>query len=124
MVTHENQKVVTTTKDAGVDGKKRPFATINIDALASAMALLKTSTFKVWIYLAKNANNYTFALSCVDVCRFCKVSAKSFHVAIQELIEVGYLVHTEGTHYNFYETLPEPENVTVTINKTDNHSAE
>ena len=107
MIVYENQKVITTIKEVGIDS----FATISINALASAMALLKASTFKVWIYLAKNTHNQTFALSCVDICRFCKVSARTFHSAIQELVEVGYLVQTEGTHYNFYEILPESNNI-------------
>ena len=71
------------------------------------MALLKPNTFKVWCYMAKNQNNYTFALSCVDVCRFCKVGKTTYHTIIQELIDTGYLVSTGGNHYNFYEMLPE-----------------
>ena len=119
MIIYENQKIITTIKESGIDENESSFAAININALSSAMALLKTSTFKVWIYLAKNANNYTFALSCVDVCRFCKISTGTFHSAIQELIEIGYLVHTEDTHYSFYEILPKSKR-----NKTDNCSVE
>lgn len=105
-----------------IDGKKKPYAVINIDAMSTALALLKPSTFKLWIYFAKNQNLYTFDLYCVDACRFCKISRNSFHSAIHELIEVGYLVHTSGNHYNFYETLPEKEVFNITINKEDNFS--
>lgn len=89
---------------------------INIDAMYKAMALLKPNTFKVWCYMAKNQNNYTFALSCVDVCAFCKMSKPTYLSSIQELIEAGYLVNTSGNSYDFYEMLPD-DTINVTIKK-------
>ena len=83
------------------------------------MALLKPNTFKVWCYLAKNQNNYTFALSCVDACRFCKVSKPTYLGSIQELIQAGYLVQTSGNHYDFYEMLPNEDSIEITIKKQD-----
>lgn len=119
MNTYECQKIVTTSKTA-LNVKKRPFATIDIEAITTAMVLLKASTFKIWVYFAKNVNNYTFALSCVDVCRFCKISARNYYSAIQELTELGYLVHNEDNHYTFYESLPEKEEMIVTVKKGEN----
>ena len=90
----------------------------NIAAMEEAMALLKPATFKIWCYLAKNQNNYTFALSRVDVCRFCKVCEKTYKASINELIDVGYLVNTGGNHFNFFEKLPdEYNNICVTVCK-------
>jgi len=80
------------------------------------MALLKPNTYKVWCYIAKNQNNYTFALSCVDTCRFCKISKPTYLACINELIEAKYLVRTEGNHYDFYELLPD-ESIEVTVIK-------
>lgn len=115
MNTVENQKVVT-TKNA-VYGKGNEFARINNCAAETAMNLLTPSTFKLWFYLAKNQDNHTFALSCVAACRFCKISASTFHNGIKELEKIGYLVNTQGNHYNFYEKLPEEKNTLIITKK-------
>ena len=116
MTTVENQKVITTKNaEYGTEGNK--FARINLIAAEEAMNLLTPSTFKLWFYLAKNQNDYTFALSCVDACRFCKISASTFHKGIQELDKAGYLVNTQGNHFNFFEKLPEEKNTLIITKK-------
>ena len=119
-ITYENQKIVTT--NGAKHDKDNIYATINIEAMEKAMVLLKASTFKLWCYMAKNQNNYTFALSCVDACRFCKMSSKTFHESVKELQEVGYLVADGGNHYQFYEMLPEKQEISITVNKVDEFS--
>lgn len=116
MTTYENQKVVT-TNSAKCD-KNNLYAIINIEAMEKAMILLKPNTYKLWCYMAKNQNNYTFALSCVDACRFCKMSKPTYLGCVQELIETGYLVQDGANHYQFYEMLPEAEELIVTVNKS------
>lgn len=91
---------------------------INIEAMQQAMVLLKPNTFKLWCYMAKNQNNYTFSLSCVDVCNFCKMSKPTYLECVQQLIDVGYLVNTSGNNYDFYEKLPEEEQLQITIKKS------
>lgn len=115
MVTVPNQKTVTTI--GAKHDKEHIYAAINIDAMSAAMSLLKPNTFKLWCYMAKNQNNYTFALSAVDVCRFCDMSKNTYHAAVQELIDVGYLINTNGNHYDFYEELREEETPIVTVKK-------
>ena len=114
MTTVANQKTIT-TKGAPHD-KDNIYAKVGIEAAGVAMELLKPNTFKVWFYLAKNQNNYTFALSAVDCCKYCNMSKPTYLSCIQELIEKGYLVNTSGNHYDFYESLPE-DTITVTIKK-------
>lgn len=122
MTTFENQKTVTTK--AAKHDKNNIYAMLNIDALQVAMALLKPNTFKLWCYMAKNQNNYTFALSCVDACNFCKFTKPTYLKCVQELIEAGYLVNTNGNHYDFYEKLPEEENqIEVTVKKVEEDSS-
>lgn len=120
MTTYENQKVVQV--NGAVHNAQNKYAMLNIEAMEKAMVLLKASTFKLWCYMAKNQNNFTFALSCVDACRFCKMSSKTFHEGIKELQEVGYLVADGGNHYQFYEMLPEKEEISITVNKADEFS--
>ena len=117
MLVSEGQKVVTTR--AAAHNKQNIYATISIKAMEQAMVLLKPNTFKVWCYMAKNQNNYTFALSCVDVCRFCKLSKPTYLGCIQELISTGYLVEVQPGKYDFYELLPEEkeEVIEVTVRK-------
>ena len=114
METVANQKTIT-TKGAAHD-TQNIYGKLNIEAAAEAMELLKPNTFKVWFYMAKNQNNYTFALSCVDTCKFCNISKPTYLSCIQELISVGYLVNTSGNHYDFYEKLPQ-ECIEVTVKK-------
>lgn len=114
METVANQKTIT-TRGAKHD-KENIYAMLNIEAMGAAMEQLKPNTFKVWCYLAKNQNNYTFALSAVDTCKYCNISKPTYLSCIQELIAIGYLVNTSGNHYDFYEMLPE-ESITITIKK-------
>lgn len=118
MITYPNQKMVTT--NCAKHDKENKYGMFNIEAMEQAMALLKPNAFKVWCYMAKNQNNYTFALSCVDACKFCKITKPTYLGCIQELIDAGYLVLTNGNHYNFYEMLPEEQKVMqVTVIKND-----
>lgn len=114
METVANQKTITT--NSAPHNKDNIYACLNIEAMAAAMETLKPNTFKVWCYLAKNQNNYTFALSKVDCCKFCNISKPTYLACIQELIDENYLVNTSGNHYNFYEKKQE-ENITITIKK-------
>ena len=106
MKTYENQKVITTRSSA--HNKNNVYATIGIEALQKAMQTLKPNTFKVWCYMAKNQKNYTYALSCKEVCSFCNISKPTYLNCIQELIAVGYLVNKCGNQYEFYEDLAAP----------------
>lgn len=114
-MTFSNQKTIT-TKSAKHD-KENIYAKINIEAMEQAMALLKPNTYKLWCYMAKNQNNYTFALSCVDACKFCKMSKPTYLDCVQELIAAGFLVNTSGNHYDFFEMLPKEEAMEVTVKK-------
>lgn len=115
MKTVPNQKVVT-TKSAKHD-KDNIYALININAMATAMSMLKPNAYKLWCYMAKNQNDYTFALSCADACEFCKMSKPTYLASVQELIDNGYLVNTSGNSYDFYEMLPAEEELNITVKK-------
>lgn len=117
MTTAPNQKTITI--NGAKHDKQNKYAVINIDAMSKAMALLKPNTYKVWCYMAKNQNNYTFALSCVDVCSFCKMSKPTYLACIQELIDTGYLVNTNGNNYIFYEDIQEEIEMNITVKKCE-----
>lgn len=115
METVANQKTIT-TKSAQHD-KNNLYALLNIEAMQEAMTILKPNTYKLWCYMAKNQNDYTFALSCIDACNFCKFTKPTYLACVQELINAGYLVNDKGNHYVFYEKLPKVEEIEVTVKK-------
>lgn len=89
----------------------------NLDALQHAMIDLKGETFKLWMYIGKNQNGYTFGLSKVDAIKWGVGSKSSYDRAVKELIEKGYLVETSKNHYDFYE-VPKEEELVITVNKS------
>lgn len=103
MDTIDNQKIIIVSK-AEAD-KDHPYSVINLEALDSAAITLKNNDFKLWVYLAKNQNHFTFALSRVAFCKWSGASKNTYHRAITSLIEKGYLVPQSANSniYTFYE---------------------
>lgn len=99
-----NQRKITVNK-AQAD-KKNHYTINNLAALDEAAGALESlGGFKLYIYFAKNQNNYTFALSSADFCKWSGLSVKAYNTAFAELVEKGYLQLQSGskTIYNFYE---------------------
>ena len=99
-----------------MNNKDNLYSVINLSALKNAMMDLKGETFKLWCYLNKNRDGYTFFLSKVDALQWGIGSKSSYDRAVKELIEKRYLVSVSGNRYNFYE-IPREESVIITINK-------
>lgn len=59
---------------------------------------------QVYLYLAKNANGYSFALSQEAAEQEAGIKKTSFHKYVNLLIAEGYLVQRSGNLYDFYET--------------------
>lgn len=84
------------------DGNNR-YAVINQYAMQKAMRELTTmGSIKLWLYLAKNKNDYKFDLSCADG-NCWGIKRDAFHAAVKDLIEKGYLVRSTGNEYTFVE---------------------
>ena len=109
-----NQKTIKTNKEKC--DKKNLYSTMNLNALQCAMIDLKGEALKLWLYLSKNQDGYTFALSPIDAIKWGIGSKSSYDRAVKKLIEEKYLVETSPAHYNFYE-LPKGEEIIVTVNK-------
>ena len=75
----------------------------NLEALSAACRNLNESEFKLWIYLNKNADGYSFDLSPADFSNWSGVSESSYKRAKKGLVDKGYLVETGKSHYAFYE---------------------
>ncbi len=103
-----NQKHIGSINKAPCD-EKNIYLKINISAVQGASLALKPSTFKVWMYFAKNQDGYEFDLSSVAVCSFCNISDKTYREAIKELVEKRYLLQRHKNTYDFYEVPQELE---------------
>jgi hypothetical protein len=95
---------------------------MNLDALQNAMKDLKGSSLKMWLYLNKNQERYTFDLSRA-ACLEWGIKKDSYYDGIKELMEKGYLVPArEGSnYYTFYES---PQSVNQNSDKTNNYFTE
>ena len=96
-----NQKVITVKKQP--TDKQNYYTMINLNALESAGRDLKSGAFKLWVYLAQNQNNYTFALSNKAVAEYFGIKKDQYDNAVKELIEKGYLIETAKNKYKFVE---------------------
>nr|DAT70842.1 MAG TPA: helix-turn-helix domain protein [Caudoviricetes sp.] len=65
--------------------------------------LSKATSFKVYMYMLGNVDNYRFALSTQDIADVCGMSKDTAKSAVNDLIEKGYLVLREKHSYDFYE---------------------
>ena len=98
MVTYPNQKVVHINKPQYI----KNFLQVGIDEWQAAAKNLSAATFKVYLYLASNANGFDLALSPQAIEEQIGVSKSSYHRAIKELTDNGYITNFQGNIYNFY----------------------
>lgn len=104
-----NQKGVIVNK-APAD-KNNLYTINNLSAIdEAAFSLQEKGSFKLYIYLAKNQNNYKFALSSSHFMEWSGLSKQAYDTAVKELIAKGYLVPIDGKKqwYNFYERVNSP----------------
>ena len=89
MARYANQKQITTKKvrtDAG-----KPFMIVDIETMIKAAKNLNGNEFKLYMYLSKNADDYVYNLSQIDVEMNIGLAKSTYYRAIDALIEKGYL---------------------------------
>ena len=99
--TSPNQKTITVCKE--LCDNQHYYTMINLNALERAAIDLKSGAFKLWVYLAKNQNNFTFGLSNKAVAEQFGIKKDQYDSAVKELIEKGYLIETAKNKYEFKE---------------------
>lgn len=102
MQTVPNQKIIQVNKEKV--GRDNLYTTISLQGLDEAAKLPKNA-FKLWSYLVKNQDKYSFALSCKDFCSWAAVSKSTYETAVKDLIQNGFLVQKkDGSNiYQFFE---------------------
>ena len=77
-----------------------------MDAIDQAALRLQSKCgFKLYMYIAKNQNEYKFALSSSHFVMWSGCGLGAYNSAFQELVDEGYLVETQkGSNvYTFYD---------------------
>lgn len=99
MNTYPNQNTFIINKEdvKQGSGKSRPYLTAYIDTIQNASKNLTGNSFKLYIYLLSNVNNYTSAFSPKDVADKCGCSVDSAREAFKTLVNKGYLTLIGGT---------------------------
>lgn len=77
------------------------FIMLDWEDLAMAARDLTPVGFKLYLYLAKNQDNYQLNFSSKDFCKTLDVSDRSFRDAKKLLIQKGYLQELENNKINF-----------------------
>lgn len=102
IITVPNQKIITVKHS--ICDKEHLYTQYNIKANKMALKELSPNAYKLYMYFDLNQNNYTFALSCKDICEHTGMSDKTYQKSVNELIEKGYLVQSEiKNQYIFYD---------------------
>lgn len=98
-----NQRKITTHKNKA--NRENIYAVISTESLSYAMSVLTHSGLRLWLYLAKNQDKYTFWLSPIDVGKFTGLSVASYRRAFAELKGKGFLIQSKKKNcFDFYET--------------------
>ena len=100
-----NQKHITVCKEKC--SKTDLYAMYNLEAMQYAMSNLDGESFKLWCYLGKNQNGYSFDLSKVAALNYGVGSKSSYDRGVKELIAKGFLVEIEKDDFRFIE-YPKP----------------
>lgn len=82
--------------------KDNLYAVINLDSLQNAMNCLSGSALTLWLYLAKNQENYNLWLSKTATVEW-GLPERSYYRARDELKDKGFLVESGANHFDFYE---------------------
>lgn len=109
--TANNQRIISVNK-APTD-KQHLYTANNLEALDEASGrLLSTGGFKLYIYLAKNQNNYKFALSSKDFMSWSGLGKQAYRTAFNELVKEGYLIQDseQSNLYYFYDKSQKADN--------------
>lgn len=122
--TNPNQKIISISGKAACD-KENIYAKINKKALIEAMKNLTPTNFEVWLYLASQQSDYTFAFSPAAVQSETGLKKSSLQEGIRVLIKEKYLIKRDDNSniYDFYEIPREEQEqiINIHINKNDNN---
>ena len=108
-VTYPNQRLVRVHRQRAA----KDFLGIKNENWMAASRILGAPALRLYLYLAANADNYTFALSPAAITRDIGMARSTYGDQFKKLVNMGYLVPAGGNTYDFYEV---PQTATQTKN--------
>lgn len=100
---------------------KEIWASYNIEHMFQAMKTLTKGGFELYMYMISNIDKYKFGLGPTPVGNATGMSAKTYHRAVVDLKEKGYLIYKEefvkganevtAPKWHFYSAPPMVKNV-------------
>lgn len=108
-VTYPNQRIVRVHRERAA----KDFLGIKNENWMAASRILGATALRLYLYLAANADNYTFALSPAAITRDIGMARSTYGDQFKKLVNMGYLVPATGNTYDFYEV---PQTATQTKN--------
>ena len=113
LITFPNQRIVTIHREPA----KSNFLGIKNENWFAASRDLGATALRLYLYFAANANNFNLALSPIAVQNDICMPQSTYRDQFKKLIEKGYLVPKNDTHFDFYE-VPQNDEKTKKGNTT------
>lgn len=98
MYTYANQKVIHIEKEKYKDN----FLQIGIAEWQAASKDLAPAAFKLYLYLASNADGFNLALSQAACAEAIGLKNRTYYRAVEELQDKGYITLKQGNIFNFH----------------------
>ena len=98
-MTYPNQRLVRIHRERAATD----FLGIKNENWMAAARDLGAHSLMLYMYLASNADNYLEALSPTAVRQQIGMARSTFHDQFHRLVDKGYLVHSHGNTFHFYE---------------------
>lgn len=97
--TYPNQRTINIHRERATSD----FLGIKNENWQDAAKDLGAHALMLYLYLASNANNYTLLLSPAAIREAIGMARSTYHDQFHKLVDKGYLVHSHGNTYAFYE---------------------
>lgn len=83
--------------------RQNTYGLLSIEATEKAMSELSDKALRIWLAICLNQDGYEFALSPGFLKTKCNISESSYHRAVKELKQKGYMKCVQGNLFEFYE---------------------
>ncbi len=103
--TSPNQKTVITQKTTS--DKDNTYGIFNVNATLFASRTLSDRAFKLYVRMNLHQDEYTYALSPVEIFNETGMSEKRYREAVKELIEKRFLLESDHKGVFFFRELPD-----------------
>lgn len=97
-----NQLFITSKKKSPEEYGAGKWGYFNFDSTFTAWKNLKPASFALYLFLLRDQPGFNRALYKVEFEKETGYKKTAYYGALQELKDKGYLMHTAGTHWNFY----------------------